>query len=400
MKTFNIFNLIFFAFGVSSIAIDPLIPYISEMLDVGFGKIGLALLVGSIFSLLSTFISGIFSDRLNIKKVILTGLLLLFAGFFIFGTSISFIMFLLVLVLLRSGFGTIDSSIHAYISQKYNQNHSPHFLKLDLFWFSGAALGPLAVGGALFLKINPQFVFLLFTAVFAALILCFHFMFKKEKSLDAQPHKKVFNFSEFSLAFKNIVVIFTSLLLFFMMGAQIGLSTWLTTYFTAFGVEVALGSMVLSFYWALSTLGLYAGMKLLPQSNEITLLLASAAAGTLFLAASAFLGPTWIKIMFLLLQGMFFSVIFALSISVSAYENNKMKGTIMGINISSALLGGVMFQPILGFIAQYAGKQYTIFAILAAAVLGTICALALFYILYKRDGTKITIALKLKTRQA
>jgi len=397
MKTFKIFNLIFLMFGISSIAIDPLIPHISETLGIGYDKIGLALLIGSIFSLVSTFFSGIFCDRVDIKKVIMVGLILLFSGFFVFGIKLSFLMFLLALILLRSGYGTIDSSIHAYVSQIYKHNHSPLFLKLDLFWYMGAVIGPLTIGGALLLRINPQLVFLFFAACFAALVISFYAINKKEGAISKEP-SRVFNFAEFGSTFRNIVVIFASLVLFFMMGAQIGLSTWLTTYFTAFGVDVSFGSLILSFYWAFSTLGLYIGIKLLPKSNEITLLLISAITGTLFLAAASFLHPQWLKIAFLMLQGMFFSVIFSLSISISAYENNQMKGTIMGFNIASALLGGVVFQPILGYVAEYVGKQYTIFAILAAAALGSFCTAALFYILHKKYGAKIRLALRLRPR--
>ncbi len=384
MKRFNIFNLIFLAFGISSIAIDPLIPYISETLQIGYDKIGVVLLIGSVFSLVSTLLSGIFSDHLDIKKVILTGLILLFFGFLIFGIHINLIIFLIVLILLRSGYGTIDSSIHAYISHIHKKDRSFLFLRLDIFWFLGAVLGPLAIGGALILGIDPQFVFLLFTVVFFALIISFSVSRKKLNGAGPKRFDKVFNFFEFGRAIKNSVVVLTSLLLFFMMGAQIGLSTWFTAYFTAFGLDISYGSLILSLYWAFSALGLYFGMKLLPRSNEITLLIISCAAGTIFLAASSFLEPTWIKVLFLMAQGLSISVIFALSISVSAQENNRMKGTIMGLNISSALLGGVVFQPILGFVAEYAGSQYTIFAILAGSILGTGCAAALFYILFKK----------------
>ncbi|MGM0365658.1 MAG: MFS transporter [Actinomycetota bacterium] len=398
MKTFRIFNLIFLMFGISSIAIDPLIPYISDTLGVGYDKIGFALLLGSIFSLLSTFFSGIFCDRINIKRIVTAGLLLLFSGFFVFGIYMSFPVFVLVLILLRSGYGTIDSSIHSYVSQMYKKNHSPLFLKLDLYWYSGAVLGPMAIGGALLLGINPQFVFLFFGAAFAVLIISFHIISLKENDAPLHSYEKVFNLSEFGKALKNRVVILTSLVLFFMMGAQIGLSTWLTTYFTAFGVDVSFGSLILSFYWAFSTLGLYLGIRLLPKSNEITLLLVSAVAGTLFLTASSLLGAPWLKIAFLLLQGMFFSVVFALSISISAHEDNKMKGTIMGFNIASALLGGLVLQPILGLVAEYIGKQYTIFAVLAAAVLGAFSTAALFTALRKKYGTKIMLALKKRPR--
>ena len=88
------FYFIYFLFGLSYVLIDPLIPIIAEEINVGFDKIGIALFIGSIATLISNFISGRLSDRFDIKKLMLIGLILLFVGFTLFGLYLNYFLFL------------------------------------------------------------------------------------------------------------------------------------------------------------------------------------------------------------------------------------------------------------------------------------------------------------------
>ena len=96
-QTLITFYFIFILFGLSILVIDPLIPIIAEEMDVGFDRIGIALLIGSLSSLLSNFIAGRLSDKFDIKKLVLIGLFLLFLGFALFGAYLDFIIFIIVI---------------------------------------------------------------------------------------------------------------------------------------------------------------------------------------------------------------------------------------------------------------------------------------------------------------
>ncbi|MDP3011593.1 MAG: hypothetical protein Q8N27_02645, partial [Candidatus Hydromicrobium sp.] len=70
-QTLMTFYFIFILFGLSVITVDPLIPVIAEQIQVGFDKIGIALFIGSIATLISNFIAGRLSDIMDIKKLVL-----------------------------------------------------------------------------------------------------------------------------------------------------------------------------------------------------------------------------------------------------------------------------------------------------------------------------------------
>lgn len=392
------FYFIFILFGISIVAIDPLIPIIAEELKVGYDKIGIAILIGSIFTLISTFISGRLSDKLDIKKIVIFGLFLLIFGFLLFGFYLNYIIFILVLLLIRAGFGTIDTSIHAFSSKLFRANISKIFINLDISWFTGAVIGPILISATLFSNTNPKYVFLFFSLAFVISLIFFYKICPKKvlnkaemdnTEIQVKSGYHVFKGKNTFSSVKNPIVILNSLILFFYMGAIAGFSSWLTTYFLAFEIKVALGSAFLSFYWIFSILGLLIINKLLKKAKEITLLFWGCLIGTLCLTAFGLIQNIYIKIIFLSIQALFFSGIFPLTTSLSAQEGSKDTGTILGFNIAFAFSGSIVFQPVFGYIAEYYGKNYTVFVALTGAIIGLIFTIILFKILKSRYRAKI-----------
>ena len=58
---------------------------------------GIALFIGSAIMLLSTFISGWLSDKFDIKRIVIVGLILLFLVFLIFAININYLIFIIVI---------------------------------------------------------------------------------------------------------------------------------------------------------------------------------------------------------------------------------------------------------------------------------------------------------------
>ncbi len=369
-------------FGISSTAIDPLIPLISKSFDKGYDKIGLALLGGSIFSLIATFVTGKLCDKLNIKKIIITSIILLAVGFALFGFFPYYIAFIFVMIILKSGYGSIDSSVHVLASRIYPKNHSLAFIRLDIFWYIGALIGPLLISLSLLLNIDPRYAFFLFSALFFLLLILFKNVKNHSQEEEVCPlGKKSF--------LSNQVIILCSVVLFFMTGSIIGISTWLTTYFTVFDVPVAFGSLILSGFWLFSLIGLVIINKIIKRSNEITILFVGSFLAIIAIIALFLVGSVAIKIIIVGLLALFLSGSFSLAISISAYETKKQMGSAIGFNIAFALSGSILFQPLLGFFAEYLGEDSVIYLLAAGLFSGFICIIILFRILHKKYGTQL-----------
>ncbi|MCD4669992.1 MAG: MFS transporter [Actinomycetia bacterium] len=390
-QTLITFYFIFVLFGLSIIIIDPLIPIIAEGIDVGFDRIGIALFIGSIAALIANFIAGRLSDRVDIKKLVLLGLFFLFLGFALFGTYLNFIIFIIVTIFLRIGFGTIDTSVHAFSSKLFKKDMSSIFLKLDIAWYSGAVMGPLVISGILYFEFLPGYFFLILAFVYLVFIAVFYKICPKKKILDnnSSQNKNIPGSHENSLRIlKDPAVIMGSLILFFFMGSIMGLSTWMTTYFLSFGIRVAYGSAILSAYWLFSIIGMIVATGLVAKYKEINILFYSCLAGITCLAIFSFIPFVYIKIAALSLQAIFFAAIFPLTNAIAANRDPKNSGTILGFTIAFAFAGSIVFQPLYGYIAEYFGREYIAYIALGGTLIGFIFVSMLFGILKKEHNRR------------
>ena len=391
-----ILYFIFLVFGIATSSVDPLIPLIAEELNVGFDSIGIALFIGMIFLLVANYTAGKLGDRFDTKKIILIGIILILTGFLLFGLYINFIIFILVMVIIRLGYGTIDASIYTYVSQFYLKNRGSIFVKLNLLWYLGCVLGPVFVSTTLFLNIRSRNIFLLISFLFAVLAVLFFIIAPGKSSLHTygrsnsneiktkNQNKNEAGSTRLILLIKNPVIMTSAILLFFYAGSIFGLSAWLTTYFSAFDVQVKYGSAILSIYWLFSIIGLIITNKLLKKFSEIKILTLGYIIGVFCLLIVSLTPIIYIKIIFLALQALFLSSIFPLAKSIPVEEAPAAAGTIIGLILAIQGFGMMIFQPILGYIAEHIGKNYTIYAVLIGLVLGLTCNIILFSLLKKR----------------
>jgi MFS family permease len=402
-STLNLLFVIFIFFGIASTLIDPLIPIISGQLNIGFDRIGLILFAGSALSLAATFLAGRFSDKYDIKKIILVGLILLIAGFFVYGIYLSIIVLIITVVFFRVGYGILDSSIHAYVSKLYFGNHSPIFIRLDFFWYVGAIIGPLVISFFLFLKIDPKWAFLIFA--FAALVISVFFYVsyravsekKSEKNINDTGNDSTGSGSHgiqsdkarenYSIILKNPVIATVCAGLFFYIGIFSILSTWLTTYFADFDIPVSFGSVVLSIFWAFNAFGVFLTGKLIKRSNEKSLIMIYSIIGFISAVAYSIIPLVYLKIVFLILQAIFFSSFFPLLNAIAVHEDIKLSGTILGITISVAILGLVVFQPLTGFIVEHLGNTGINYLLIATALASLITIIILYRLVTIKYGT-------------
>ena len=392
-RTLITFYYIFVLFGISIIVVDPLIPIISEEMGVGFDEIGLAFFIGSVAALIANFIAGRLSDSVDIKKLVLLGLFLLFLGFVIFGAYLNYAIFIIVIIFLRIGFGIIDTSVHSFSSKLFKKNISQVFLKLDIAWYSGAVLGPLIISGILYFDFLPRYIFFIFAFIYVIFIFIFYKICPDREAgvgVSSQNNDIADSHKSSLKVLKDPVVIMASLVLFLFLGSIMGLTTWLTTYFLSLGIRVAYGSAILSIYWLFSVIGMLITTKIVSKYKEVDILFYGCLGGITFLAVFSFTPFIYIKIAALALQAICFAAIFSLATAIAAKRNPKNSGTVLGFTIAFAFAGSIVFQPIYGYVAEYFGKEYIAYIALAGTLIGFIFLSILFSIMKKEQGKSST----------
>ena len=195
----------------------------------------------------------------------------------------------------------------------------------------------------------------------------------------------------YSLILKNPLIILCCSAMFFYIGIFSVLSTWLTTYFNGLGVELSYSSLILAAFWVFNALGVILAGKILLKTNEASLLLLLSIFGAVSSIIYGVLPLTYIKIGSLVLQAIFYSSFFPLLNAIAVKEDPDFSGSILGMTISVAVLGQIIFQPLNGFIMQYFGPDGINYLLM-------ICATALFistFFLFRFSARKHGISFKL-----
>jgi len=389
-KTIRLFYSITVLWGIAAISIDPLIPIISRELNIGYDRIGLMLFAGYVFSLISSLLTGYLCDRVNLKKVILASTLILFMGFFIFGFKISIAILIISLILQKSGSSSIDSSMHSFVAKVYHNMHAPIFIKIDIMFCAGSIISPLLISFLLFFNISYRYIFFLFAAGIGVLILL---LFLNLKKIDIKKiiteNQKSSEVVENSAApvkkeNSNAIIALSCIAIFFSIGCFSGASSWFTTYLSSFNIGVAYGSIWLSLMWAVSVISLIGILKIFKRTNEITLLLFGGILGVIMLSVTALSTNVVIKVVFLLLHAGCYSCFFSMLTSIATYEAKKAKGAVLGLIITCSFTGSTIFQPMLGYFAQYFGSGSVIYVLIAGYTLSLVFIILLFYFLKKK----------------
>jgi MFS family permease len=205
-----------------------------------------------------------------------------------------------------------------------------------------------------------------------------------DNKLKDKPHKnkKIKQIIRRIKKFFTPAVIFANLLLMLFSGVLSGTSAWLTTYFTSYNIAVSFSSIFVSIYWIFTFVGLQITSKLLEFLNEEKILFFGGIFCIISLVCFSLFNIVFVKIIFLCFVGISISGIYALSGAITVRENPKMAGTASGFSIGMGLVGTLIVQPIMGFVAQYHSKTYIPYVLIVLATLGTIMAAILLKIYF------------------
>jgi MFS family permease len=315
-------------------------------------------------------------------------------------------------VFFRIGCGILDSSVHAYVSKSFKNQQSALFIKLDMFWYIGAVISPLFVSILLYLDIDTRYAFIgFFVLILLVLLLFFKFFnglkqnsqndFKnpveknKKTAVEKQEDSKtiageqlnrfVGHGNTYVKIIKNPVILLCTAGLFFYIGIFSLLSTWLTTYFADFGISVAFSSAVLSGFWAFNAISLFITGRIIRRFNEKKFILLCAIIGAICTVFYSMFQNIYVKIIFLVLQAIFYSSFFPILNSIAVRQNEKSCGTVLGITLSASVIGLVFFQPVSGSVMEYFGKDGVNYLLLATSVLLLVSILTLYLKIAKQN---------------
>ncbi|GAH23217.1 unnamed protein product, partial [marine sediment metagenome] len=338
-----------------------------------------------------------------------------------FGLTYTFFILLISGLLMGIGRGTLMAGINAHVVNIYPEKRGANLLKLSSFFCLGTAIGTFIVSIILFLKLNWRFSFIIFFFIYIFITLYFlrkkatehKISLQEEKNTNSLQDEQIKDFNkenvknienndirsiknqsekihlkEYLNLFKNPIIIFLGILLIFFGGTVVAFSTWYTTYFSSFGIKVAVSSLGLSLYW----LSLMAGVKLKQIAmnflEEYKIILLGCLLNAIFMIIITFSGNIVIKVIASIMMGLFLGGFTPLTTSLAISQKPELSGFISGYILGMLSLGNMIFQPLIGYFSERFGKGSGIYIQLTGSLLlfVTTVILAIFYKRKKLSG--------------
>jgi MFS transporter, FHS family, L-fucose permease len=390
-------TVLFFFWGFVTVLNDILVPHLKSVFDLNYTKV---MLIQFAF-FLAYFIFSIpcarLVDAIGYKKTMVTGLLTMGCGAFLFvpaASALSYPMFLGALMVLAAGITALQVTANPYVAVLGAPRTASSRLNLaQAFNSLGTTIGPW-VGGLLILgasvasedaiskmsssvlhafrlqqAASVKFPYIVIgTALFLFAVLIGMFRLPAipgiEKTGNLEPQKELLKYRHLIL---GCVAIFTYV------GAEVSIGSFLINYFNQPDIgnlpEVA-GAKLVAYYWGGAMVGRFIGSAILQKVKTATVL-GIAAFCSCALVLTSMLTSGQVAVWSIILVGFFNSIMFPSIFTLGIAKLGPRTGDGSGLLIM-AIVGGAIIPVAQGAIADRIGVHH-------AFILPVICYLYIAY---------------------
>jgi len=356
------------------------LPEMRARLQINLAQQGNMILLLYLGIFLATLVAGPVIDATGNKIILVTASALVAAGMAGFAVSHSYSAATIPAVLLGLGGGGLNTSTNVLVSDLYGESRGPMLNILGIFYGIGALCIPLLAGAIEgHFAIAPQlFLCSALAAVCALLFLSMRF----PPASAAQS----FSWREALKVARYPGVLLLAFVLFCQSGNEASIGGWTSTYVGEAGLGAKAATFILAGYWAALMVGRLLVARLLRTVGKIQMVLAS---GVGALLGAAILLTTRNQVMLVagvLLIGLSYAGIFPTTLAIAGDAYLKFAGTVFGLLIAIALVGGMSFPWAVGHISQASTVHYGMIVPLLGAA--GICVLAFRILSTQRPSTK------------
>ncbi len=316
----------------------------------------------------TTFVSGALCDFFGKKPIIVMSQAFLALGFFVVSLAEGFTTIEWGIFLAGIGGGFCEAPLTGLLSQVFPGKEGSALNLSQISFGLGAAVGPYLSG--FLLARGVSFRILYFVPGICSLLL--FGLFLRERELFAFGNNE--RFSGKSLKALSPFAVFLGmsfLAIFLYVGAEIGSSAWMSTYFVReLKQNIALGGAAMGVFWGMMTVGrLIFGILARKASYPLLLRIA------VILSFFALLGlnvtrQVPLALLSLLVLGFGFAPIWPLIVAWVAKHINSLQATAIGLTVASGGLGALFFPWFMGIVADAIGLRWVfLVALILVAVL-------------------------------
>lgn len=336
-----------FGFGIVMALLGAVLPFLMQRIGFDIAAAGTLFLPMNASMLVVSFAIGPLLDRFGMKPPLIVGPVLVSAALLLMAGARSYSVLMASVVVLGAGGAALNSTTNTLIADLHSdpRKKSAALNLLGVFFGVGALFVPFTIGALLHQIGLERILWCAIAMVLAGMIIA-------AAQRYPEPKQRGFRFADLSRFAMNPLVLLLAFLLFFESGNEFILSGFTSTYLTR---EVHLAdttaSYMLAALWGSILVARIASSRILLFLRGESLIVAGAAGtalgvGMLMLAR----GPLLAGIAVLTI-GFCAAAIFPTTLGLAAARFEKHSGSVFGILISVALLGGMTLPWLLGHLA-------------------------------------------------
>jgi len=377
-----------FVFGIVMAVLGTLfgLPEMRARLQITLAQQGTMFLLLYLGIFMATLIAGPVIDAIGTKLILIVSTLLVAASMAGFAFADSFGTAAVPAVLLGCGGGGLNIATNALVSDLYGENRGPMLNVLGIFYGIGALCIPLVAGWITGrLPIAPQMFFCAGLAIACGLVFL-------AMRFPAPTSAQSFSWREAFQVARYPGVLVLAFLLFCQSGNEACIAGWTSTYMGQTGFSAKAATFILAGYWAALMIGRMIVAQLLRFVRKEQLVLASglgAVVGAAILLANRSQATLLAGV---LIIGLSYAGVFPTTLAIAGDNYRKLAGSVFGLLIAIALIGGMSFPWAEGQISQVFGIRMGVLVPLVGAVV--ICVLASRILLVR---TRETVLQQVKT---
>jgi FHS family L-fucose permease-like MFS transporter len=376
---------LFFMWGFLTALNDIIIPHLKAIFDLNFAQVLLVQFTFFSGYVVFAFPAGKLVERIGYQKTMVTGLLIMALGAFLFvpaASAPSFPFFLTALIILAAGITALQVSANPYVSVLGPPQTASSRLNLaQAFNSLGTTIAP-NFGSLLILSAAPMaiseihklapdalhayrlheaatvkipYIGLALALIALAVVIA---LFKLPK-IAGEEHVSAEDLRKAGSVWKRKHLVLGALGIFLYVGAEVAIGSFLVNYFVLPDIgamTVKAAGFYLSLYWMCAMIGRFIGSAVL-QKLRTGPLLGAVAIAACGLVAASMLSHGWMAVWTIILVGLFNSVMFPSIFTLGIAELGPLTGEGSGILVA-AIVGGAIIPELEGLLADSIGIHY------------------------------------------
>jgi len=343
-------NLGIFVFGIVLAVLGAILPTLFEAVHLNPSQAGSLFLFLNLGSFLMTIAGGPAFDRFGHRLILVACSTLVGLAFIGLSISTGFAGLIVGSFFLGLGGGGLNVGTNALVADLYPSGPAVALNRLGVFFGLGTLFVPLCIG-VMVSSVGLKWILLLTALIgLAPIPLLLLFRFPPAK------HSAGFPLAAAATLLRNPFILLLGCLLFFQSANEITTGGWLSSFLVnGVGFEPSRASLYLTCFWGCLVLGRFAAGSIirvigLPATVQSGAVLASLALGSMLVTASG-------QLLLILVGcvGFGMAMVFPTVMGQASARFPDLSGTVLGILLGMALVGGMLVPWLVGILVGMVG---------------------------------------------